>query len=219
MLCLFKGREECLRRHATIDYLLGARWTLLFSLHPCNEIATFLDGRFKVMYAIRCNVADLYVLVAQTSSGNPGIFLGSSLECLCIPSFRWYLGNMLIRVRMRRVFLIRFEFYGHFAVILRQTILNIMIIVPRHMPAHARHTCSVPRQFGRVILQNLFRNFTFEIIYYFKCCMNGSSRPHLNQMLEFSLNYLTTNAYTERQVYSRVFKPAGCLVVINSFDG
>ena len=40
--------------------------------------------------------------------------------------------------------------------------------------------------FGRVILQNLFRNFTFEIIDYFKCRSNGSSRPHLNQMLEFS---------------------------------
>ena len=47
--------------------------------------------------------------------------------------------------------------------------------------------------FGRVILQNLFRNFTFEIINYFKCRLNGLSQPHLNQMLEFSLNHLTTN--------------------------
>ena len=47
--------------------------------------------------------------------------------------------------------------------------------------------------FGHVILQNLFRNFTFKIIDYFKCRLNGSSRPHLNQMLEFSLNRTTTN--------------------------
>ena len=47
--------------------------------------------------------------------------------------------------------------------------------------------------FGRVILQNLFRNFKFKIIDYFKCRLNGSSRPHLNQMLEFSLNRTTTN--------------------------
>ena len=47
--------------------------------------------------------------------------------------------------------------------------------------------------FGRVISQNLFRNLTFEIIDYFKCRSNGSSRPHLNQMLEFSLNRPTTN--------------------------
>ena len=47
--------------------------------------------------------------------------------------------------------------------------------------------------FGRVISQNLFRNFTFEISDYFKCHSNGSSRPHLNQMLEFSLNCPTTN--------------------------
>ena len=40
--------------------------------------------------------------------------------------------------------------------------------------------------------QNLFRNFTFEIIDYFKCHSNGSSRPHLNQMLKFSLNCPTT---------------------------
>ena len=46
--------------------------------------------------------------------------------------------------------------------------------------------------FGCVISQTLFRNFTFEIIDYFKCRSNGSSRPHLNQMLEFSLNRLTT---------------------------
>ena len=46
---------------------------------------------------------------------------------------------------------------------------------------------------GRIISQNLFRNFTFEIIHYFKCCSNGSSRPHLNQMLEFSLNRPTIN--------------------------
>ena len=36
-----------------------------------------------------------------------------------------------------------FEFYGHTAVILRQTIFNI--IVPRYAPSHARHTCGVPR--------------------------------------------------------------------------
>ena len=42
--------------------------------------------------------------------------------------------------------------------------------------------------FGPVILQILFRNFTFEIIDYFKCRSNRSSRPHLNQMLKFSLN-------------------------------
>ena len=47
--------------------------------------------------------------------------------------------------------------------------------------------------FGRVILQNLFRNFAFELIDYFKCRLNGSSRPHLNQMLEFSLNHPTTS--------------------------
>ena len=46
--------------------------------------------------------------------------------------------------------------------------------------------------FGRVILQNLFRNSTFEIIDFFKCCLNGSSRPHLNQMLEFSLSLLSS---------------------------
>ena len=46
--------------------------------------------------------------------------------------------------------------------------------------------------FGRVILQSLFINFTFEIIDYFKCHSNGSSRPHLKQMLEFSLNRRTT---------------------------
>ena len=38
----------------------------------------------------------------------------------------------------------------------------------------------------------LFRNFTFEIIDYFKCSWNRSSRPHVNQMLEFSLNRPTT---------------------------
>ena len=91
------------------------------------------------------------------------------------------------------------------------------------MPAHARHTCGLPRQlmnqctkygamdlfenslvltqscsvspnkssivcvcFGRVILENVFRNFTFEIIDNFK--FRGSSRPYLNQMHEFSLN-------------------------------
>ena len=49
--------------------------------------------------------------------------------------------------------------------------------------------------FGRVISQNLFRNFTFKIINYFKCCSSGLSRPHLNQMLEFSLNRPTTTTY------------------------
>ena len=60
------------------------------------------------------------------------------------------------RVRMRRDFLDRliekyFEqlidsvrVYDHIAVILRQTIL--INIVPRHAPAHARHTCNVLRQ-------------------------------------------------------------------------
>ena len=47
--------------------------------------------------------------------------------------------------------------------------------------------------FGRVISQNLFRNFTFEIIDYFKCHSNRSNWPHLNQMLEFSLNRPTTS--------------------------
>ena len=47
--------------------------------------------------------------------------------------------------------------------------------------------------FGRVNLQNFFKKFTFEIIDYFKCRSNGSSRPHLYQMLEFSLNRLTTS--------------------------
>ena len=42
--------------------------------------------------------------------------------------------------------------------------------------------------FGRVISQNLFKNFSFEIIDYFNYRLNWSSRPHLNQMLEFSLN-------------------------------
>ena len=46
--------------------------------------------------------------------------------------------------------------------------------------------------FGRVISQNFFRNFTFEIIDYFKCRLNGSSRPQLNRMLKFSLNRPTT---------------------------
>ena len=44
-----------------------------------------------------------------------------------------------------------------------------------------------------IISQNFFRNFTFEIIDYFKCCSNRLSRPQLNQMLEFSLNRPTTN--------------------------
>ena len=43
--------------------------------------------------------------------------------------------------------------------------------------------------------QNLFINFTFEIIDYFKCHWNGSSRPHFNQMLEFSLNRPTTRRH------------------------
>ena len=46
--------------------------------------------------------------------------------------------------------------------------------------------------FGRVTSQNSSRNFTFEIINYLKCSLNGSSWPHLNQMLEFLLNRLTT---------------------------
>ena len=48
--------------------------------------------------------------------------------------------------------------------------------------------------FGRVNSQNVFRNFTFVIIDYFKCHWNGSSRSHLNQMLEFSLNLPTTSS-------------------------
>ena len=40
-----------------------------------------------------------------------------------------------------------------------------------------------------------FRNFTFEIIDYFKCRSNGSSRLHFNQMLEFSLNRPTTSDF------------------------
>ena len=92
--------------------------------------------------------------------------------------------------------------------------------MPRHAPAHARHTCGVPWHlmnrctkcgakdlftlecwhgavtghlnessnvfvsFGRVISQNFFRNYTFEII---DLLSNGSSRPQLNRMLEFSL--------------------------------
>ena len=39
-----------------------------------------------------------------------------------------------------------------------------------------------PRNFAKI-----FWNFTFEIIDYFRCRSNGSSRPQLNQMLEFSL--------------------------------
>ena len=59
--------------------------------------------------------------------------------------------------------------------------------------ASSREFSSLPHGFtveqcivciGRVISQDLFRNFTFEIIDYFKCRLNGSSRPHLNQMLE-----------------------------------
>ena len=46
--------------------------------------------------------------------------------------------------------------------------------------------------FGHVISQNFFRNFTFEIIDYFKCRSNGSSWPQLNRMLEFSLICPTT---------------------------
>ena len=42
--------------------------------------------------------------------------------------------------------------------------------------------------FGHVISQY----FTFEIIDYFKCRSNGSSQPHLDQMLEFSINRPTT---------------------------
>ena len=49
--------------------------------------------------------------------------------------------------------------------------------------------------FGRIISQNLFRNFIFEIINYFQCRSNGSSWPHLNQMLEFSLNRPTTRKH------------------------
>ena len=132
-----------------------------------------------------------------------------------------------LRVRMRRDFwyqLIKKYFeqlidsvwvLRPHALILRQTIFNI--IVPRHAPAHARHTCGVLRLlmnpctkygaidlftlerwhgavpchfnesfivflcFGCAISQFFFRNFTFEIIDYFKWCSNGSSRPHLNQ--------------------------------------
>ena len=47
--------------------------------------------------------------------------------------------------------------------------------------------------FGCVISQNLFRNLTFEIIDYLKCRSNRSSWPHLNQILEFSLNRPTTS--------------------------
>ena len=49
---------------------------------------------------------------------------------------------------------------------------------------------------GCIISQNLFINFTFGIIDYFKCRSNGSSRPHFNQMLEFSLNRPTTTFNT-----------------------
>ena len=123
--------------------------------------------------------------------------------------------------------------------------------MPRHAPAHARHTWGIPWQFmnpstkygaidlftlecwhgaspchfsnvlenfllfradlrwskisfrkvfivflciGCVISQNSFRNFQFEIFDYFKCRSNRSSRPHLNQMLKFLLNHLTTNS-------------------------
>ena len=59
--------------------------------------------------------------------------------------------------------------------------------------------------FGHVILQNLFRNFTFEIIDYFKCRSNGSSRPHLNQMLEFLLNRPTTSQYRNFSKISDTF--------------
>ena len=50
--------------------------------------------------------------------------------------------------------------------------------------------------FDCIISQNSFRNFTFEIIDYCKCRSNGSSRPLLNQMLEFLLNRPTTRTYT-----------------------
>ena len=47
-------------------------------------------------------------------------------------------------------------------------------------------------------------HFTFEIINYFKCRLNGSSRPHLNQMLEFSLNRPTTTKYHKNDFYREV---------------
>ena len=63
------------------------------------------------------------------------------------------------------------------------------------VPCHLNESSNVFDSFGRVISQNFFRKFTFEIIDYFKCCSNGSSRPQLNQMLEFSLNRPTTTTY------------------------
>ena len=57
--------------------------------------------------------------------------------------------------------------------------------------------------FGHVISQY----FTFEIIDDFKCRSNGSSRPHLDQMLEFSINRATTSRYTyffKKCVYTHV---------------
>ena len=56
--------------------------------------------------------------------------------------------------------------------------------------------------FGRLISRNLFRNFTFEIIDHFKCRLNRSSRPHLNQMLEFSLNRPTTSTHPRALIKS-----------------
>ena len=47
--------------------------------------------------------------------------------------------------------------------------------------------------FGGVRLQNLSRHFTFEIIDYFKCHSNGSTRPHPDQMLEFMCNRPATS--------------------------
>ena len=61
-------------------------------------------------------------------------------------------------------------------------------------PCHFKNESSnVFISFGHVISRNFFRNFTFEIIYYFKCRSNGSSQPQLNRMLKFSLNRPTAS--------------------------
>ena len=63
------------------------------------------------------------------------------------------------------------------------------------VPCHFNESSNVFVSFSRVISQFFLRNSAFEIIDYFKCCSNGSSRPQLNRMLEFSLNRPTTSVH------------------------
>ena len=63
---------------------------------------------------------------------------------------------------------IRFEFYGHIAVMLRQT-------MPQHALAHARHTCGVPRHLMNPCTKYGAKDlFTLE-------CWHGAVLCHLNK--------------------------------------